>query len=229
MNEDLQHHDSRGLRAASAPANRAGLTRAQLAVEAGVRMLTVPLLGLFVAVTVHQYVMDTSRVTLLLFAFAEVLTVILAVFSRVPRERDWGPLSLGATLCATFYFLAFQIAPGIRLVPEATAAALQVAGLLVQIYAKWSLRRSFGLLPANRGVIVTGPYRIVRHPMYLGYLITDIGFLVANFGMRNLIVVVAQWTLQIVRIVKEEQLLSNDVTYREYMRRVRYRLVHGVF
>ncbi|WP_244306297.1 methyltransferase family protein [Paraburkholderia lacunae] len=193
------------------------------------RLLTVPLLGLFVILTVHQYVRDTSRVTLLLFAFAEVLTVGLAVFSRVPTERDWNPLSLVVTVCATFYFLAFQITPGIRLVPEALAAAIQVAGVLVQIYAKWSLRRSFGLLPANRGVIMVGPYRIVRHPMYLGYLITDIGFLVANFGIRNLVVVVAQWTLQVIRIVKEEQLLSNDITYREYMGRVRYRLVHGVF
>jgi len=209
--------------------NRPGLTRAQLAIEVGVRILTVPLLGLFVAMTVHQYVMDTSRVTLLVFAFAEVLTVGLAVFARVPRERDWRPLSLGATLCATFYFLAFQITPGIRLVPEALAAALQVVGVLVQIYAKWSLRRSFGLLPANRGVIINGPYRLVRHPMYLGYLITDIGFLAANFGVRNLLVVIAQWMLQVVRIVKEEQLLSNDITYREYMGRVRYRLVHGLF
>jgi len=158
-----------------------------------------------------------------------VLTVGLAVFSRVPRERDWKPLSLAATLCATFYFLAFSIEPGIRLVPEVLAAGMQVAGLFVQIYAKWSLRRSFGLLPANRGVVVAGPYRIVRHPMYLGYFVTDLGFLVANFGVRNVVVVLAQWTLQVVRIVKEEQLLSNDSTYREYMSRVRYRLVHGVF
>jgi protein-S-isoprenylcysteine O-methyltransferase Ste14 len=189
----------------------------------------VPLLGLFVAATIHQYVRDPSQVTLLVFAFAEVLTVVLAVFARVPRERDWNQLSLVVTVCATFYFLAFQITPGIKLVPEGLAAVIQVAGVSVQIYAKWSLGRSFGLLPANRGVIVAGPYRVVRHPLYLGYLVTDIGFLAANFGVRNVVVVVVQWTLQIVRIVKEEQLLSNDVTYREYMGRVRYRLVHGVF
>lgn len=64
--------------------------------------------------------------------------------------------------------------------------------------------------------------------MYPGYLVTDIGFPAANFGVRNIVLVVVQWTLQIVRIVREKQLLSNDVTYREYMSRVRYRLVHGM-
>jgi protein-S-isoprenylcysteine O-methyltransferase Ste14 len=224
---EMRHGDY--TQTSSNSAGRVRLTRAQFATEVVVRVLTVPLLGLFVILTVHQYMRDTSRVTLLVFAFAEVLSVGLAVFSRVPRERDWKPLSLAATICATFYFLAFRIEPGIRLVPEVLAANIQLAGLLVQIYAKWSLRRSFGLLPANRGVIVAGPYRVVRHPMYLGYLVTDIGFLVANFGVRNVVVVVAQWTLQVVRIVKEEQLLSKDATYREYMSRVRYRLVHGVF
>ncbi|MEX3901100.1 MULTISPECIES: methyltransferase family protein [Paraburkholderia] len=99
----------------------------------------------------------------------------------------------------------------------------------MQIHAKWSLGRSFGLLPANRGVVVAGPYRVVCHPLYLGYLVTDIGFLAANFGMHNLIVIVAQWTLQVVRIVMEEQLLSNDAAYREYTRRVHYGLIYGVF
>jgi len=82
-------------------------------------------------------------------------------------------------------------------------------------------------LAADRGGILAGPYRIVRHPLYLGYLVTDIVFDAANFGVRGDVVVV-QWTLQIVRIVKEDQLLPNDMTYRECMSRVRYRLVHGV-
>ena len=74
-----------------------------------------------------------------------------------------------------------------------------------------------------------GPYRVVRHPMYLGYLVTDIGFLVANFGVRNVVIVVAQWARQAVRTLKEEQLLSKDATYRDYMSRVCYRPIRGVF
>ena len=45
---------------------------------------------------------------------------------------------------------------------------------------KITLGRSFGVVPANRGVVVGGPYNFVRHPIYTGYLITHVAFLVAN-------------------------------------------------
>ena len=52
-------------------------------------------------------------------------------------------------------------------------------GLYVQISAKVILGRSFGLIAANRGIKVAGPYRIVRHPIYAGYTIIHVGFLLA--------------------------------------------------
>ncbi len=207
----------------------ASLTLMQFAIEVVLRTLTILLLSMFLGALIHQFLKDRSRITLVVFAFAELLTMGLALLARVPRERDWSPFSLVVTPCATFYFLAFQIEPGIRLVPEWFAAGVQVVGMAIQIYAKWSLRRSFGLLPANRGVVIRGPYRYIRHPMYLGYFLTDIGFLLANFGIRNVFIVVVQWTLQVARILREESLLSRDEAYRGYRSRVRYRLIRGVF
>ena len=52
-----------------------------------------------------------------------------------------------------------------------TKQGRQLTGLLVED-GKLSLGRSFGLMPANRGVVSTGMYRLVRHPIYLGYLVT---------------------------------------------------------
>ena len=38
------------------------------------------------------------------------------------------------------------------------------------IAGKVVLGRSFGLVPANRGIVARGPYLLVRHPIYAGYL-----------------------------------------------------------
>lgn len=205
------------------------LTPAQLVIEIGLRFGTVLIMALFSVSVVHQYLRDTSRVTLLVFLCAEVLTTCLAVCSRVPRERDWNPLSVLMAVGAGFYFVAFRIEPGAHLVPETLAVGLQAAGVLFSIWAKCSLRRSFGILPANRGVVRGGPYRFIRHPIYFGYFVRDSGFLLANFGLQNLLIVAGHWSLQVGRIVREERLLTKDQTYRQYMERVRYRLIAGLY
>ncbi len=172
---------------------------------------------------------DPSRITLLLFAFTALLDMGLVVSTRIARERDWAPLSMVMTMFGTFYYVAFRLEPGTHLIPEVAAAGLQITGWVIQISAKLALRRSFGLLPANRGVVVRGPYRVVRHPMYIGYLITDVGFLLPNFGIQNVILIALHFGVQACRIIREERVLSKDRSYREYMSRVRYRLIVGVF
>src|ERR1019366_3170943 len=97
------------------------------------------------------------------------------------------------------------------------------------IYGKLSLGRSFGLLPANRGIIVAGAHRWGRHPIYLGYILCHGGFLLASFSWRNLAVYGMLHLVQIGRLLREEKLLSRDGAYRQYRRRVPYRLVPGVF
>ena len=52
-------------------------------------------------------------------------------------------------------------------------ALISTVGLLFVIAGKITLGRSFGIVPANRGV-VAGPYTLVRHPIYAGYLLSHI-------------------------------------------------------
>ena len=54
-------------------------------------------------------------------------------------------------------------------------AACPAIGLVLVVVGKMALGRSFGIVPANRGVVVRGPYTLVRHPIYTGYLITHVG------------------------------------------------------
>jgi protein-S-isoprenylcysteine O-methyltransferase Ste14 len=205
------------------------LTRDQLVGEIVMRLLAVLMLSMFISSTIYQFHKDPSRITLLLLAFSELLTLGLAVCTRVPRERDWNPVTVVVSICASFYFVAFRLDPGIHLIPESVAAGLQIAGVVIQLSAKISLRRSFGILPANRGVVVSGPYRFARHPIYLGYFVNQGGFLSSNFGVQNLVVLLLLWALQIFRVAREERVLIKDEKYREYAARVRYRFIPGVF
>jgi protein-S-isoprenylcysteine O-methyltransferase Ste14 len=108
-------------------------------------------------------------------------------------------------------------------------ATMMIFGLAISIGAKGFLRRSFGIVAANRGVRVGGPYRLVRHPMYMGYLFTHIGFLSINFMVTNLLVYAMCWTAMGFRIRAEERILSQDPVYQEYQRKVRWRLMPGIW
>ncbi|CAE6723920.1 hypothetical protein R69888_01744 [Paraburkholderia haematera] len=198
-------------------------------IEVLARAAAALMLGIFTYAAVKQWLAAPTRVTLLLFVVSAFMTMGLALFARVPIKRDWTPFAFICAVGGTFYFLAVRLSPGVQLIPELAGASLQLLGIFWQLFAKVSLRRSFGILPANRGVVSRGAYRFVRHPMYLGYFLTDIGFLLANFGVQNVIVYGCQFALQVGRIVREERLLSDDERYRAYLSKVRFRVIPGVF
>lgn len=112
---------------------------------------------------------------------------------------------------------------------QAVLLLLYVMGTLIHLHAKLILRRSFGLVAANRGLKCTGPYRVVRHPMYAGYLLQHIAILAMFPSFWNLAVYALAWGFQVPRLLAEERLLSQDPAYRDYQAAVRSRLIPGVF
>ena len=124
--------------------------------------------------------------------------------------------------------LAVPVAAG-ALVPAGVCGAIMLIGFYVQISAKLILGRSFGMIAANRGIKVAGPYRIVRHPIYAGYTIIHVGFLLAFPSLWNVVLYSTVLAVQIGRVLREELLLSQDQSYRDYAARVRYRLIPKIF
>ena len=118
---------------------------------------------------------------------------------------------------------------GHALIDARLCGVLMIFGLLLNVYGKVSLARSFGLVAANRGVKRSGPYRVIRHPIYAGAAITQIGFLLANPTGLNLVLWLAAITLQLIRLQAEEKLLGQDPVYAEYMAKVPYRLAPGLY
>jgi protein-S-isoprenylcysteine O-methyltransferase Ste14 len=117
----------------------------------------------------------------------------------------------------------------ISLLPDTVAAGMSVAGLLVIVAGKLCLGRSLGIVPANRGIVCRGVYRLIRHPIYAGYQVTHGAFLLTHLDLWNVCVFVTSDVALILRAIYEERTLAGDPEYVRYQSRVRWRMVPGVF
>ena len=180
----------------------------------------------FVMLTPASGTVGILRIILLV---SESLPVFLILTRRPSKARSDKPIDWLLGLMGTILpLLAVPIAAG-ALVPAGLSGAIMLVGLYAQISAKLILGRSFGLIAANRGVKVTGPYQFVRHPMYAGYTIIHVGFLLAFPSLWNVLLYSTELAIQIGRILREELLLNQDRSYRDYAARVRYRLIPMIF
>lgn len=194
------------------------------------RAFALLLMAFIVARWGHAWWIDPSRWTALLLLVSEGYTLMLILMARRATHRDLSAPTMVATIYAVCYAVLLAPEGTLRLAPEWVGAALLLASMAWQFTAKIFLGRSFGLLPAQRGLVMVGPYRIVRHPIYFGYLIGHIGLLLANFSWRNATVLALLYVAQVVRILREEAMLAaSDADYRGYQRRVRWRLLPFVF
>jgi protein-S-isoprenylcysteine O-methyltransferase Ste14 len=92
-----------------------------------------------------------------------------------------------------------------------------------------NLGRSFGILIARRQIKTGGLYRLVRHPMYATDILLRVGFLASHFRWPPLALFSLSSACYVWRALLEERFLARAPEYREYMRRVRYRFMPGVF
>ncbi len=164
-----------------------------------------------------------------LMAVGEILILCLVLAARMPTQRDRSPLAIVSALVATFYFMAVALTPGKELAPLWLCTGFQITGIALQIAAKAWLGRNFGLLPAVRGIVTTGPYSVVRHPIYLGYFLAHVGFLLGSFSKWNLAVYSVLYLVQGIRVIREEKILATTAEYRDYMLKTRWRFIPLVF
>jgi protein-S-isoprenylcysteine O-methyltransferase Ste14 len=171
----------------------------------------------------------TQRITGLLLLVSESLVVILTVMRRRAFLVDTSPAALAITAIALVGppLLRTGNAPG--LLPDALTALISGVAVCFVIAGKITLGRSFGIVPANRGVVDKGPYLLVRHPIYAGYLVTHLAFITAYPGPWNIAVVLISDAALVWRALFEERLLSQDARYQAYCGRVSWHLVPGLF
>jgi protein-S-isoprenylcysteine O-methyltransferase Ste14 len=201
------------------------------AVAAWVARIIVCLMFGALCVNILQEFLRTGHITGLMLLASESLVIVLTLAQRratiVDRSVPAGIVTLvsvaGPPLMRADHDLVALAAP------DMLTGIISLLALMLIVSGKLTLGRSFGLVPANRGVVVQGPYLAVRHPIYSGYLVAHVAFLAAHPSTWNVVVFAIADGALIVRALMEERVLTTDADYREYCTRVSWHLIPGVF
>lgn len=177
---------------------------------------------LFALAHVQQFAAQ-PRLSLVLIVGMETILVFFFLARKDADQTSYSWQAWLATSAGTMFPLL------LRPVPEAQdlviGQVLQTFGVMFQIVAVLSLNRSMGLLPAHREIKTHGAYRIVRHPLYAGYTIVLLGYLLSNWSTYNIAIIATGMAFQVMRIMHEESLLFTYPDYKTFAGETRWRLV----
>lgn len=167
-----------------------------------------------------------------IYVLQHLLVLGISLTRRPPEVQDRSlPASAAVVVAYTYPYaqvLYLKWVPGDSVWPAGglvlviLAAGLSLASLL-------TLGRWFGVRPAVRGLARSGPYRLVRHPMYLAYVLADVGYNLQEWNVGSVLLVIAGWGSLLYRIRAEERLLSGHPAWPGYAAQVRHRLLPGLW
>ncbi len=207
------------------------------------RLIVLPIFSWFiVSIIIRVYAnvkalepVSTIKIATLIQSMLEVCFYALVVFLYIIRSSAKSTTtSLSAkTVAVVSTFLPTTIAlwsetlnnSGIMLV----ANLVTMFGTVVSLYSLSALGRSFSIIPQARTLVQTGPYKFVRHPLYLGEFISLMGIVLARFSVSAIAIFCLIVALQTYRALQEEMLLVS--IFREYesysLRKARF--IPGIF
>lgn len=176
-----------------------------------------------------SYYVHTHRLVGALFFVEQACFVVAFLVRHAARTVDQSLRSWLLAAGGTFGGLLLRPAGIHQTWGVRAGGILQVAGLVAVIMSLVVLGRSFGFLAADRGVVTRGPYAVARHPVYAGYLMIQVGYVLQAVSWRNVIVVLAVTGCNVGRALAEERVLGASASYGRYRQRVRWRILPGVW
>jgi len=174
----------------------------------------------------------TFTITDWIYVLQHFIVLGIALTRPQPKVRDYSIASSIAVAVAYAYPYAQVIylrwSPG-RLASLAAGLALVTLAAGLSLVSLLTMGRLFGVRPALRGLVTSGPYRFVRHPMYLSYVIADTGYNLQEWNFVTLLLVTVGWMSLVYRIYAEERVLSQHAEWPTYVVLARYRLFPGIW
>src|SRR5919109_3479733 len=139
---------------------------------------------------------------------------------------DHNPVAVGAALVGSFALYGLYLVPGQPRSTDVRVLAISdvclACGMLWAIYSRSYLRFRFSIVPEARGLMTSGPYEVVRHPIYLGEIVAGFGLVLPTLFSAHILVFAVFLGAQIARTYFEERVLRSAYpTYEAYARRIR--------
>jgi protein-S-isoprenylcysteine O-methyltransferase Ste14 len=175
----------------------------------------------------YRYQHFGLNLPVLYYLVANIVLVLTMVLRRPPKRVTSNPW---------FWLLAFvnsyfpqAIVPlfdrGRLLVSPLLSNGLALTALLFTVWARLSLGRNIGFVPAQREIVTAGAYRYVRHPIYTGLILSFLAVALRIYSPRNAALLATAVFWMILKSFVEESFLRADPQYAAYMKTVRARWI----
>jgi protein-S-isoprenylcysteine O-methyltransferase Ste14 len=177
--------------------------------------------------TYYRFTHDRVGIPLLAYSGSVLILLLTMVFRRPPKRLTPNPWFWALAFFGTYWAIltvAFM-QRGRPIAPSPLTDGLAVLSLVVLLWARISLGKNIGFVPAQREIVTSGAYRHLRHPIYTGLFIAMAGVALRSYTPRNVALLTTGALLLMIKSVVEEQFLSADPQYAAYLQQVRKRWI----
>jgi len=110
-----------------------------------------------------------------------------------------------------------------------TGSVIAILGLAFSVYSLISLGGNFSIIPQAREVVTKGPYKYLRHPLYLGEIVAIGGVVLAHVTVATSTILCMLILLQFYRANREEKMLASIFpNYEDYVSRT-FSFIPGIW
>jgi protein-S-isoprenylcysteine O-methyltransferase Ste14 len=178
--------------------------------------------------TYYRYQHFRHGLPLVAYVLNVSICIATMVSRRPPKRVTPNPWFWQLAFVASYWsiLVMYFLQKGRPLTSNWVSDSIAIIGILVAIFARFSLGRNIGMVPAQRELVQGGAYAFVRHPIYTGLLLSGIAFALRAYSPLNALLVGLGvfWYIPIKSLV-EESFLRHDPQYAAYMQRVRSRWI----
>ncbi|WP_027055015.1 methyltransferase family protein [Mesorhizobium erdmanii] len=187
------------------------------------------ILAVLSAITLFSYFYQSAPgnslaiVNQVLATVLSALQVFLTVRRLPPKGTAQGIEPRVTSVVGTFLVVvAMFLTPALQNeTVQMVALGLIFIGMVSSVFCLYWLGRSFSIMATARQLVTSGPYSIVRHPLYICEATFVLGMILSHFSVVMVAIGVVQFILQYRRARNEEAILRETFAeYNEYARRV---------